>query len=222
MFSFAACAKRVFNIGRRLFSLSIVASALPGGGIAQAPAPVVLDRSGATVSLEAYSPNIIRVTLSLDKKQATAAPGYGLTEKPATQGWTLEQNADGDAYSSSRLIVTVGSDHHRGPAPLPSQLDIAKYFNGSAPGAHITVRTVQGKKLIEMIGWSMSVPNHKDATAGVLHDKRASDLPFFQVGATFVSPADEHYYGLGQNQEGYLDHRGHTVLCWHDYTAIGG
>jgi alpha-D-xyloside xylohydrolase len=39
------------------------------------------------------------------------------------------------------------------------------------------------------------------------------------VGATFASPDDEHYYGLGQNQQGYLDHRGHPVRCWADYTA---
>jgi hypothetical protein len=30
-------------------------------------------------------------------------------------------------------------------------------------------------------------------------------------GRRFVYlPADEHYYGLGQNQEGYLDRRGHV------------
>ena len=46
--------------------------------------------------------------------------------------------------------------------------------------------------------------------------------PFFQVGATFASPKDEHYYGLGQNQEGYLDRRGHVVRCAHDYNAPGG
>jgi len=39
------------------------------------------------------------------------------------------------------------------------------------------------------------------------------------VGATFASPDDEHYYGLGQNHEGFLDHRGHPVRCWADYTA---
>jgi alpha-D-xyloside xylohydrolase len=39
------------------------------------------------------------------------------------------------------------------------------------------------------------------------------------VGATFVSPDDEHYYGLGQNQEGFLDRRGHRIECWHNYTA---
>ena len=27
----------------------------------------------------------------------------------------------------------------------------------------------------------------------------------FRVGASFIAPADEHYYGLGQNQEGILD-----------------
>ena len=49
----------------------------------------------------------------------------------------------------------------------------------------------------------MSVPNHKDGNADVLYDRRPTDPDFFQVGATFDSPKDEHYYGLGQNQEGY-------------------
>ncbi len=35
----------------------------------------------------------------------------------------------------------------------------------------------------------------------------------------FGAPDDEHYYGLGENQEGFLDHRGHPVRCWNDYTA---
>ena len=39
------------------------------------------------------------------------------------------------------------------------------------------------------------------------------------MGASFHSPDDEHYYGLGENQEGYLDHRGHPIRCWNDYTA---
>lgn len=73
--------------------------------------------------------------------------------------------------------------------------------------------------MLELTGWSMSVPNNKDGNAGLLHDKRPSDEAFYQVGATFVSPDDEHYYGLGQNQEGYLDHRGRRVECWHNYTA---
>jgi alpha-D-xyloside xylohydrolase len=45
------------------------------------------------------------------------------------------------------------------------------------------------------------------------------DPEFYTVGATFASPDDEHYYGLGQNHEGFLDHRGHAVHCWADYEA---
>ena len=36
-----------------------------------------------------------------------------------------------------------------------------------------------------MTGWSMSVPNHKDGNASVLNDKRPTDAPFYQVGASF-------------------------------------
>src|SRR6266567_2045692 len=220
----AACARKAADIGGQVCLLFVVAGALRNGATAQAqgPAPIVLDRSGATISLEPYARNIIRVTLSLDKQQATGAPGYGLVAVPAPEGWTQELTAEGDTYRSPGLVVTVAANGRRGPTPLPTQLDIAKYFNGSTPGAHIIISTAKGKKLLEMIGWSMAVPNHKDGNAGVLNDKRPSDLPFFQVGATFASPSDEHYYGLGQNQEGYLDHRGHTVECWHNYTATGG
>ncbi|MGP8245011.1 MAG: TIM-barrel domain-containing protein [Bryobacteraceae bacterium] len=181
---------------------------------------IVLARDGSTIVLEPYAPNIIRVTLSLDKDQATAAPGYGFVASPSTAGWAYRHDRDGDGYSSPRLTVAVEASHpHK---PMATQLDIAKFFNGSTPGAHITVSTSDGMKLLEMTGWSMAVPNHKDGTADVLYDERPDDTPFYQVGATFVSPANEHYYGLGQNQEGYLDHRGHTVNCWHDYTATGG
>jgi len=66
------------------------------------------------------------------------------------------------------------------------------------------------------------VPNHKDGNAYILADRRPTDAPFFQVGATFAAPDDEHYYGFGQHQEGFLDHRGRSLQCWHDYLAAGG
>jgi alpha-D-xyloside xylohydrolase len=178
--------------------------------------PVVFDRDGSGIALEAYAPNIIRVTLSLIKGQVTAPPGYGFVAHPNALGWTRV----GDTYRSARLVVRLETNH--AGKPLPTQLDIAKFFNGSAPPAHIMVSTANGKTLADMTGWSMSVPNYKDGNAGILHDRRDSDAVFYQVGATFVSPADEHYYGLGQNQEGFLDHRGHTVDCRHNYTAPGG
>ena len=93
---------------------------------------------------------------------------------------------------------------------------------GSTPGAHIAFRTPDGTTLLELTGWSQADPNQKDGTAGLARDRRPTDPPFYSVGATFASPADEHYYGLGQNQEGFLDHRGHAVRCWADYTAAGG
>ena len=70
-----------------------------------------------------------------------------------------------------------------------------------------------------MTGWEQAVPNHKDGTADITNDRRPTDPQFFTVGATFVSPDDEHYYGLGDNHEGFLDHRGHPVRCWNDYNA---
>ncbi len=70
-----------------------------------------------------------------------------------------------------------------------------------------------------MTGWSQAVPNHKDGTADLNNDRRSTDPEFYTVGATFVSPDDEHYYGLGDNHEGFLDHRGHPVRCWNDYLS---
>jgi alpha-D-xyloside xylohydrolase len=192
-----------------------------GAGIAGAEAaPVVLDRDGSTVVLEPYAPNIIRVTLSLNKEGALAAPGYGFVAKPTADGWTRQQNEQGDIFRSSRMVVTVAANHP-GKA-MATQVDIAKFFNGSAPPTNIAIQIPEGKTLLQMTGWSMSVPNDKDGNAAVLNDKRPSDPPFFQVGASFVSPDDEHYYGLGQYHEGFLDHRGHRVECWHNYTATGG
>jgi alpha-D-xyloside xylohydrolase len=187
---------------------------------AMLPAAVVLDRGGSTIALEPYGPNIIRVTLSLDKSQATAAPGYGFDASPSADGWEASGGDAGDVYRSSRMVVVVLAN--RPHEPMATQVDIARFFNGSAPPAHIIIRTRDGRTLLEMKGWSMSVPNNKDGNAGILADRRTTDTSFYQVGATFVSPADEHYYGLGQNHEGFLDHRGHTVDCWHNYTATGG
>ena len=183
-------------------------------------APVVLSQGGSTIALEPYAPNIIRVTMSKDADQATAPPGYGFIGSPAAEGWTRKDTDRAIAYASDRITVSVDKPHPGKPAA--SEIDIAKFFNGSAPPAHISFTTPEGKTLLTMEGWAMSIPNFKDGTAGILHDRRPSDLPFFEVGATFTSPADEHYYGLGQNQEGYLDHRGHTVECWNNYTATGG
>jgi alpha-D-xyloside xylohydrolase len=203
---------------RTLHLAAATLAALLASCDARAQSPqILLDRGGSTIALDPYAPNIVRITLSLQKEPATAAPGYGFVAHPAVDGWSQQQDAQGDVYRSQRLQVSVATN--RPGKHLATHDDIAKFFNGSAPPAHITIATPDGKKLTEMIGWSMSVPNYKDGDASVLNDKRPSDPPFYQVGATFVSPDDEHYYGLGQNQEGFLDRRGHRIECWHNYTA---
>lgn len=209
-------------VGRRgtAWATVLAALSLAAPSLAQQPS-VVMEHDGSTVMFEPYAPNIIRVTLSMQHDPALAAPGYGFVAKPDSDGWTHTADEHGDTYRSSRLVVTLEASHHGGKPSL-TQSDIGKFFTGSTPGAHIRVTTLEGATLVDMVGWQQSVPNHKDGNAGILYDKRPEDEPFFQVGATFVSPPDEHYYGLGQDQHGFLDHRGHTVDCWNDYNATGG
>jgi alpha-D-xyloside xylohydrolase len=190
-------------------------------GITAAAQKLDIERNGATVVIEPYAPNIVRVTISLDKARAEAPPGYGIIAKPDSTGWTTGSSDAGDTFSSSRIVVTVPP---QGPpyTPTGTQADIAKFFGGSTPGVSLSVKTPEGDTLLQMRGWEMAIPNHKDGDAGVLNDRRPTDDPFYRVGASFAAPKDEHYYGLGQNQEGYLDRRGHTVRCAHDYNALGG
>ena len=182
----------------------------------------VIERSGETIVLEPYAPNIVRVTLSLQPEPAKAVPGFGIIAKTVNAGWRASQTERADVYSSDRMTVTVDRPLHSDKSPVQTQVDIGKFFNGSTPGAHITVTTPDGETLLEMTGWSQAVPNQKDGTAYLEHERRANDPVFYTVGATFASPDDEHYYGLGQNHEGFLDHRGHAVRCWNDYLATAG
>jgi alpha-D-xyloside xylohydrolase len=213
----------VTHLLRRTSCAAVVAS-LAFVGLASAAfaqQSLVMDHDGSTIVFEPYAPNILRITLSLQHEPAVAPPGYGFIAKPDATGWQHTTDEHGDTYRSTRIIATLDASHHGGKPSL-TQADIARFFNGSTPGAHIRIATPEGATLLDMQGWQQSVPNHKDGNAQILNDRRPSDPPFFQVGATFASPPDEHYYGLGQDQHGFLDHRGHTVECWHNYLATGG
>ena len=180
---------------------------------------LTLQRGAATVVVEAYAPNIVRVTLSLDKARALAAAGYGIVARPQADGWTAESGASGDVLRSSRMVVDVAPQ----PKPYTGKLpDTAKFFNGYTPYVGLTIKTPEGATLLDMRGWEMTVPNYKDGNHNILNERRPGDDPYYQVGATFVAPKDEHYYGLGQNQEGFFDRRGRVVRCAHDYNAPGG
>ncbi|MFY0601280.1 MAG: DUF5110 domain-containing protein [Cyclobacteriaceae bacterium] len=43
-----------------------------------------------------------------------------------------------------------------------------------------------------------------------------------EISASFIAPADEHYFGLGQHQSGWMDHRGKVVPLEQDYEAEEG
>ncbi len=179
---------------------------------------VVLQRDNATVVLEGYAPGIVRVSMSLDAAAAQKGPGVGIVGQPAASGWTHTTSDAGDEYRSPEMVVKVGAWH----APTGSLPETAKYFIGSTPGFGFGITRPDGSSVLRMDGWEMSVPNHKDGDAQILEDRRPGDDPYFRVGATFAAPSDEHYYGLGQNQQGGLDLRGRSIECAHDYDAAAG
>jgi alpha-D-xyloside xylohydrolase len=203
------------------FLLCFLTAALHSGNNVAAAQLLVLSRGNSTILVQPYAPNIVRVSMSLLRDYALASPGYGISAASSSKGWISGSDESGDVLRSSKMIVTVAPEGVRTP-PIGTAADIAKFFNGSTPGVRLSIKTPEGVSLLEMHGWQMSVPNHKDGNADILYDRRPNDPPFFQVGATFGSPPDEHYYGLGQNQEGYLDRRGHIVRCAHDYNAPSG
>ncbi len=78
---------------------------------------LILDRGPATVMVEPYAPNIVRITLSLDKAAALAAPGYGFIATAAAQGWTIGKDGAQDTLRSARMVVTVS------PPPVLQRVD---------------------------------------------------------------------------------------------------
>ena len=183
-----------------------------------------LDRDGRTIVVEPYGPNIVRVTLSKTHAAAVTMPGYGFVAMPVSAGWEHEQDAAGDdVYRSGRLVVRVSPQHlpqDRLPHRLPLDgvnRELREHYFGdgganSPDGDTISVATAAGKTLVTLRDWRM-YPNQPA--------NGQTDLGS-RVSATFDSPLDEHYYGLGQQQQGWLDLRDHQIRCWHDYGAPGG
>jgi alpha-D-xyloside xylohydrolase len=190
---------------RRWAAITVLAMTLPAVGEAAGAAPLgLLDRNGSYVSIESYAPNIVRVTLSVDKDLALEGPGYGFVGAADAKGWTHQSAPSGDVFSSAALSLEVAAQ----PWPhAPSQME--RYFAPSLPPVSLKVRKPGGDTILEMSGWEMA-----PQTVNGEHT--------FRAGATFLAPADEHYYGLGQNQEGILDYRGRSIDCKHWYDAPAG
>ena len=128
--------------------------------LAMAPAiqaqQMIVSRGTATVMVEPYAENIVRVSISLLKPNATAAPGYGISAKPLASGWKIEPGAGGDVLRSSRMSVTVAPQEN--VTLTGTEADIAKFFNGSTPPVGISIKTADGATLLEMNDWQMAVP----------------------------------------------------------------
>jgi len=189
---------------------------------------LTIEREGRVISVVPYAPNIVRITLGTDKAAALDGPGYGFVAKPAPSGWSHERNPDGsETYRSARMIVSLAPGNlpkDRQAAPMP--LDAVntqlrdQYFGGPLDPYRphedaLRVTTPDGRQLLRMRTWTMA-PERGDVAQMDAKDKGSS------VAALFDSPADEHYYGLGQQQQGWLDLRDHEIHCWHNYDGLGG
>jgi alpha-D-xyloside xylohydrolase len=210
-----------YIVGAVLVATLLGVSACPQSG------PLVLERDGRVISLVPYAPNIVRVTMSVDRTAATGAPGYGFVATPSAGGWTHEHDAEGDdVFRSAQMVVRIApGDLPKDKLPQQMPLDALNmqlrehYFGaGGNPSLHndaLQVTTAEGKALLHMRTWVMA----PERAEGPQMD---SGTKSYRVSAIFDSPSDEHYYGLGQQQKGWMDLRDHQIRCWHDYGAIGG
>ena len=190
----------------------------------------VLARKDRVIAIEPYGPGIVRITLSREESAAAGAPGYGIVGAPSMTGWTHGQDAQGyDVIRSGQLTVRVAPESLPPPRHFPfdainqSQRDVYFPSHAMAGGPYndtIAVTTAAGKPVLTMWRWSMFGNRTEPALAD--SEKKRQDDSGYRVSATFDSPADEYYYGLGQHQQGDLDLRDRRIQCWHNYGAIGG
>ncbi|MGB6682035.1 MAG: TIM-barrel domain-containing protein, partial [Candidatus Acidiferrum sp.] len=168
--------------------------------------------------------------MSSTRTAAVATAGYGIVGTPSRSGWTQEQDAAGyDVIRSGRMIVRISPQNLEPPHAMPlDELNEAlrdHYFGSdSHKNIHfddtISITAASGKPLLTMRNWSM-MPNQPVAPSGNAASGQNAD-PGYRVAAVFDSPSGEHYYGLGQHQQGFLDLRDQRVECWHNYDSAGG
>ena len=87
------------------FAVGVSLATIATSGFA---APIAtVDRNGSLVSIEAYAPNIVRVTIATDRGQVDAPPGDGPNAKPNAAGWTHRNDAGADIFTSAALSLSV-------------------------------------------------------------------------------------------------------------------
>ena len=71
-------ARRPATLRQQGYCVILALSLAVAGELTRAAPLALLDRNGTQVSIEGYAPNIVRITLSMDKDQALAPPGFGI------------------------------------------------------------------------------------------------------------------------------------------------
>src|ERR1700737_2951416 len=143
------CARLAMH--RHAFTICLALILMVTRGVAVAAPLALLDRNGSHVSIEAYAPNIVRVTLSIDKDLALAPPGFGITAAADATGWKHRVLPSGEEFSSDLMSLEVKAQPWPNP---PSQME--RYFAPSLPPVSLTVRTPGGKPILQMSGWEMA------------------------------------------------------------------
>ncbi|WP_416366135.1 hypothetical protein [Sphingomonas aerolata] len=195
---------RYRRAGRALiarFAVGVSLATIATSGFA---APIAtVDRNGSLVSVEAYAPNIVRVTIATDRGQVDA-PGRRSQRQAQCRGLDAPQRRR-RRYLHVRRAVAFGRCQALAQGP-------------HADGTLFRAIAAAG------VGDDPQARRH-DADAddrvgdGAAYRQRRKDVP---RRCKLRLPADEHYYGLGQNQEGKLDLRGRTIDCRHNYDAPAG
>jgi alpha-D-xyloside xylohydrolase len=139
--------------------------------------PLLREREGRVISLVPYAPNVLRVTMSIERAAATGAPGYGIAAMPSPAGWIHKRDADGtDIFRSTRMVVRVApGDLPKDQLPQPMPLDdlnmqLREHCFGAGGNPHLhsdglVVTTAEGKMLLHMRTWMMTPEAAETAAA---------------------------------------------------------
>ena len=105
-----------------------------------------LDRKGETIILEPYAPNILRVTLSLQRDNALAKPGYGFVGTPNAEGWSKTQTDLNDVYQSSASsppssATILRCTHHCKPNSTSRNISTARLPARTSPSPRPKARS---------------------------------------------------------------------------------
>src|SRR5947209_13064020 len=106
---------------RLSYCVGVVLSLMSSSALA-APLATV-ERNGSYVAVEPFAPNIVHVTIALERDLLDKQPHYGIVARSDAAGWSHASGNEGDRFGSGALTVTVDPQ----PWPhAPSQME--RYF----------------------------------------------------------------------------------------------